>query len=41
MSDEIKDSGGKGFFMFKVFFFFFMVIITWAYVYWSNFQLEF
>ncbi len=34
---EIHNSGKKGYCMLYIFGFFFFVIITWIYVYWSNF----
>ena len=41
MADHIDNEGGKARTLLYIFLFFFLVIITWVYVYRSNFQLEF
>ncbi len=41
MADQIDNSGKKGYCFMYVILFFLAVIITWAYVYWSNFKLTF
>ncbi len=41
MSDHIENAGAKGKTLAKILLFFFFFFATWAYVYWSNFNLTF